>query len=168
MVKSFALAILLGLISLGGLRADDGWQTDYSQAKEAAQAQGKPMLLDFTGSDWCGWCMKFDKEVFSTPQFQSYAQANLILVKVDFPQQTPQPDAEKSQNKGLQKKYGVEGYPTLLLLSSDEKELFRQGGYTDGGPQPFLEKLQKAAPPAPVAPAPPEDIFTPKANPDFK
>jgi len=171
MLKSSALAVLLGLLALGVLHADEGWYTDYAQAKAAAQAQGKPLLLDFTGSDWCGWCMKFDKEVFSTPEFKSYAQNNFILVKLDFPQQKPQPDAEKNQNKQLQNQFGVSGFPTLILLSPDEKVLFRQGGYTEGGPEPFLAKLQKVAPPLPAAnPASQasDDIFTPKPNPDYK
>lgn len=169
MSKSSILAAFVGLFLVSVLHADDGWYTDYSQAKAAAQAQGKPLFLDFTGSDWCGWCMKFDKEVFSTPQFKAYAQDNLILVKLDFPQQKPQSAAEKSQNAELQQQYGVHGFPTLMLLSSNEKELFRQGGYTDGGPEPFIAKLRQVAPPvAPPAPAPPDDIFTPKPNPDFK
>ncbi len=169
MLKFSILAFFLGSFWISNLQAEDGWYTDYAQAKVAAQAQGKPLFLDFTGSDWCGWCMKFDKEVFSTPQFKTYAQNNLILVKLDFPQQKPQSVEEKSQNAQLQRQFGVHEFPTLMLLSSDEKELFRQGGYSEGGPEPFIAQLRKVAPPV-AAPPPqaPDDIFTPKPNPDFK
>ena len=61
------------------------------------------VLMDFTGSDWCGWCIKMDKEIFSTPEFQKYAQANLVLVELDFPHKKQLPPATKQQNDALAK-----------------------------------------------------------------
>ena len=73
----------LGLVATAF--AGDGWLTDFEAAKAKAKAENKPMLLDFTGSDWCGWCVKLDKEVFSKAAFKDYADAELVLVEIDFP-----------------------------------------------------------------------------------
>lgn len=120
----------------------DNWMTDFEAARVKAKAENKHLLLDFTGSDWCGWCMKLDKEVFSTPEFKAFADANLILVKLDFPRRKPQSDAVKAQNQKLQVKYGVEGYPTLVILDPDGKEV-GQTGYRKGGAEPYVKHLQE-------------------------
>ncbi len=114
--------------------------TDFAAAQAKAKAEGKPMLLDFTGSDWCGWCMKLDQEIFSTAEFRDYAQKHFVLVKVDFPMRKPQPAAEKAQNEQLAARFQIEGYPTLVLLAPDGKTLGNLG-YISGGPKPFIEKL---------------------------
>jgi protein disulfide-isomerase len=145
MLKTMFLAILLAGVGLSGAHAAEAaWLTDYAQAKAQAATSHKPMLLDFTGSDWCSWCIKFDKEVLATPEFQKYAADNLVLVKLDFPQTKPQPAAEKKQNEDLAKKFGVQGFPTFLLLSPDEKVLTSQVGYAEGGPKAFVDKLASA------------------------
>ena len=117
------------------------WQTNFAQASTDAAQQHKYMLLDFTGSDWCPWCIKMDKEVFSQPKFSEFALKNLILVRLDFPRRTPQSAAEKSQNEGLAQKYGIEGFPTYLLLDSTGKEVRRQVGYLQGGTSAFINWL---------------------------
>ncbi len=121
----------------GGLN----WMTDFEAAKEKAKAEKKHLLLDFTGSDWCGWCKKLDKEVFSTQAFKDFADANLILVQVDFPRRKPQSDAVKAQNQKLQGQYRVEGYPTLVVLDSTGKEV-GQTGYREGGGEAYVKHLQ--------------------------
>jgi protein disulfide-isomerase len=118
------------------------WQTDYTAAKSAATQQKKYILLDFTGSDWCPYCIKMDKEVFAKPAFSTFADQKLILVKLDFPRRTNQPAAEKSQNQELAKKYGIEGFPTYVLLDPSGKEVRRQVGYMDGGPEAFIRWAQ--------------------------
>lgn len=117
------------------------WGTDFSGALNQAQAQHKLVLMDFTGSDWCPWCIKFDNEVLSTSRFASYAQNNLILVRVDFPHNTPQPEMVRRANRDLASRFNVDGYPTLILADSSGKELWRQGGYAPGGPEAFIAKL---------------------------
>jgi len=124
--------------------AGDGWQTDYKAALEQAAKENKPVLLDFTGSDWCGWCIKLNKETFSQPEFQKFAEKNLILVELDFPQGKPQADSVKKQNEELQAKYGVEGFPTLVLLNSKGKEIARNPGYLPGGPKGFIEWFENS------------------------
>jgi protein disulfide-isomerase len=87
------------------------------------------MLLDFTGSDWCGWCIKIDKEVFATPDFKEFGEKSLVLVEVDFPKAKAQTPAVKTQNEGLERKFKVNGYPTLVLLDSAGKEVKRWEGF---------------------------------------
>jgi len=144
MIRMMLMVTVLGMLTMTDLRANEGsWFTDYATAKAAAQEQQKPMLLNFTGSDWCGWCMKLEKEVFSTPAFKNYAREHLILVKIDFPKHKALPDPEKEQNDTLAAKYQVKGYPTLVLISPEEQILLSQEGY-DGPPQPFIDKLDAA------------------------
>jgi thioredoxin-related protein len=137
---SFLIAIGLTLISITA-SAESSWVTDYKKAQEDAKAGKKLMLLEFTGSDWCGWCMKLDKEVFSTPEFQNYASRNLILVKVDFPRRRPQTEALKKQNAQLAQKYDIQGFPTIIVLNGQGEKL-GELGYMEGGPSPFLAKLE--------------------------
>ena len=137
---SFFIAIGLTLISITA-SAESSWVTDYKKAQEDAKAGKKLMLLEFTGSDWCGWCMKLDKEVFSTPEFQNYASRNLILVKVDFPRRRPQTEALKKQNQQLAQKYDIQGFPTIIVLNGQGEKL-GELGYMEGGPSPFLAKLE--------------------------
>jgi len=118
------------------------WQTDYAAAKSAATQQNKYMLLDFTGSDWCPYCIQMDKEVFAKPVFSTFAGQKLILVKLDFPRKANQSAAEKSQNQELAKKYSIEGFPTYVLLDPSGKEIRRQVGYLEGGPQAFISWAQ--------------------------
>jgi thioredoxin-related protein len=99
------------------------------------------VLLDFTGSDWCGWCIKFDQDVLSTGQFAGYAKSKLVLVRLDFPHHKEQDAALKQANEQLSKQFGVDGFPTFVLLNSAGKELGRQVGYLEGGPDAFIAEL---------------------------
>ena len=127
------------------------WGTDYAKALEQAKAENKPVLLDFTGSDWCGWCMKMKKETLDTPGFKQYAKKNLVLVEVDFPKTKPQPEKVKTQNSQLSGEFKVHGYPCFVLVDKDGKELGRQGGYLEGGAPAFIAKLKTFYTPAPNA-----------------
>ena len=90
------------------------------------------MMLNFTGSDWCGWCIKLDEEVFSDPAFAAWATKSVTLVTVDFPNGRRQPAEVMNRNKELQEKYAVEGYPTIIIIDTNGKELGRLG-YQPGG-----------------------------------
>jgi thiol-disulfide isomerase/thioredoxin len=117
------------------------WREDLPGALTQAQSENKLVLLDFTGSDWCPWCIKFDHDVLSTPQFALYAQSKLVLVRLDFPRHSAQSDELKQANEALFKQFAVTGYPTYILLSPDAKELGRQVGYAGGGPAAFITEL---------------------------
>jgi protein disulfide-isomerase len=132
-----------------------GWTDDYAQAVEKAKAENKYLLLDFTGSDWCGFCKLLDKEVFSTPQFHSWAKKYVVLVQLDFPHNTPLSDAVKAQNSGLMSKYPTRGFPTVLIVDTAGKELVRESGYHPGtGAATYIKTLEtelKKSGPLPTA-----------------
>jgi len=139
-IKLLTAAILLSS-AVVSFSQEAKWNTDYAKAVEQAKSENKPLLLDFTGSDWCGWCMKMKKEVLDTSAFKQYAKTNLVLVEVDFPHSKAQAAAVKKQNQELAKKYKVNGYPCFVLVNAAGKELGRQGGYLKGGPKAFIAKL---------------------------
>lgn len=124
----FAVAVFLTLSSLVSAAE---WPTDYAKALEMAKAENKRVLLDFTGSDWCGPCIQLNKRVFSRPEFIDYAQRNLVLVEIDYPQRKKQSAALVKQNERLAKQYGIEekGYPTLVLLDPAGKIVRELNGY---------------------------------------
>ena len=107
------------------------WQTDYEQALATAKAARKFVLLDFTGSDWCGPCIELRKKVFSRPEFAAYAEKNLILMEVDYPQRKKQSAELKRQNEKLSRQYGIDekGFPTVILLGPDGKMVREFSGY---------------------------------------
>lgn len=136
--RLFLVAFLLAAVTAS---ARD-WETDFAKATEAAKAGDKVMLLDFTGSDWCGWCKRLDKEIFAKKEFKEFAKDKLVCVELDFPQQKAQSSKLKKQNAALQNKYGVRGYPTLVLLSPDgEKEIGRPANRLNG-PGPFIAEVE--------------------------
>ena len=122
--------------------ADLNWSTDLPKAMAQAKSEKKLVLIDFTGSDWCPWCVKFDKEALNTDQFATYAKSHLELVMADFPRRKPQSAALKAANDQLQKKYNIDGFPTLVVLNSEGKEIGRQVGYRPGGPSAFIAEIK--------------------------
>jgi thioredoxin-related protein len=135
----FTLMSLIGLQA--SLSAGEGWMTDFEAAKAKAAAENKPLLVDFSGSDWCGWCIKLNKEVFSQTAFQEYADDTLVLVELDFPRSKPQPAELKAQNEALARQYGIRGFPTVLVLSPDGK-LIERTGYQRGGAEAYVAHIQ--------------------------
>ena len=122
--------------------AKTGWLTDIKQAKEQAKSDKKLILVDFTGSDWCGWCMKLDREVFSKPEFKEYADKNLVLLEVDFPKRKELSATQKAHNMELAEQYGIQGFPTIIVLNGEGKKV-GELGYMPGGPSAFLAELDK-------------------------
>ena len=129
----------LGLVGTVAL-ADDVWMTDFAQAKKAAAEKNRPILADFSGSDWCGWCIKLDKEVFSQDEFKKFAADHVILFLADFPRKTELPAAMKQQNEELAAKYRIEGFPTVLLLDS-KGTVLAQTGYQPGGAAAYVKHI---------------------------
>ena len=124
-------------------RADDvQWLTDFSTAQAQARAQDKLLLMNFTGSDWCPPCIMLDRQVFSQPAFADYAAKHLILLEVDFPHRKIQSEALKMANEKLSDRFGIEGFPTIILLDSTGKKL-GELGYQPGGPKPFITAIEK-------------------------
>ncbi len=117
------------------------WITDYDAAINYAKELNRPVLMNFTGSDWCSWCFKLRDEVFSKKDFIDYAKDNLILLTVDFPKRKQLPLAEQQANDALAMKYGVNGYPTIVFVDSTGKELNRSG-YQPGGASAYVKLIQ--------------------------
>ena len=141
------LAKLTGILAMLALTstlvfAKDGWSEEYDKALAQAKTDKKLVVLDFTGSDWCGWCIKLDKEVFSQAEFGQYAKKNLVLVELDYPRTKEQSKEIKAQNGKLQKEYKIEGYPTIIVLNSEGKKV-GELGYQPGGPKAFIAELEK-------------------------
>ena len=122
--------------------AKSGWLTSYEQAQAEAKANHKLMLMDFTGSDWCGWCIILEKEVFSQPKFQEYASKNLVLLELDFPRAKPIAAETQAQNERLARQYQIQGFPTIVVLNGDGKQV-AELGYVPGGPDAFIGALEK-------------------------
>jgi protein disulfide-isomerase len=133
-------ACVAALLVASAARAAE-WTEDYASAVATAKREHKLILLDFTGSDWCIWCQKTDAEVFSTREFKDFADRKLILVKLDYPQEHPQSDAIKAQNARMLDRFGITGYPTLIVMNSNEKVLLAQTGYKPGGPEAFIASI---------------------------
>ncbi|MCW1914192.1 thioredoxin family protein [Luteolibacter sp. GHJ8] len=118
------------------------WETDFDLAKKRAKEEKKDILVDFTGSDWCGWCIRLKKEVFDQRAFQEYAKKHLIMVELDYPRKKKLPEKEAEQNKKLAEEYEIQGYPTILLLNSKGREVARTG-YQEGGPEKYIEHVKE-------------------------
>lgn len=144
MKRILALTIAL-LVSLGTWASADEWLVNYAQALSTAKAQNKSVLIDFTGSDWCSWCMKLDREVFNKEEFKTYAAKRLVLLKADFPRRKALPAQERAQNEQLAIQYGVQGFPTVIVLKPDGSKA-GELGYMPGGPKAFIAELEKVTP----------------------
>jgi protein disulfide-isomerase len=165
-MKKIVLVAFLLLVSIT-TQAQEGltWHTDLNKAIEISKQEQKPMFLFFTGSDWCGWCIRLQNEVFKTPEFIAWAKDHAVLVELDFPRSTPQSNEIRLQNSQMQQMFAVRGYPTVWLVKPTIKEgktNFEQlgsTGYVAGGPLKWIEGansiISKYVPdPKPVAPKP--------------
>ncbi|MEZ6037990.1 MAG: thioredoxin family protein [Planctomycetota bacterium] len=140
-----AAAAALALLSTAVAQEHDGhaaWMTDFEAAKAAAKKDNKVILADFTGSDWCGWCIKLHKEVFDTPEFQKWADEKVVLLELDFPRNKQLPEDLVAQNKGLQRKFGIRGFPTIVFMDAEGNEVGRSG-YLKGGPAAWTADADK-------------------------
>ncbi|MCA1965101.1 MAG: thioredoxin family protein [Flavobacterium sp.] len=122
------------------------WHTDMSKATDISIKENKPMFLFFTGSDWCGWCIRLQKEVFKTPEFIKWAKENVVLVELDFPRKNNQSEEVKMQNAQLQQQLQVRGYPTVWFVSATKTaeakvnlNALGSTGYVAGGPKVWID-----------------------------
>jgi len=136
------LSLLACLAIVGGTASDLTWLTNLDKAQERAKTDKKAVLINFTGSDWCGFCIKLDKEVFATKEFADYATENLVLVKADFPRKTQLPDDVKKANAKLKDRYEVRGFPTLVMIDGDGRLLGKKVGYGGGGAKAVVDEFK--------------------------
>jgi len=141
----FIVALPLAVLTSCTKSAPLVWTDDYAAAVVQAKAEGKQVLLNFTGSDWCVNCFRLDDEVFSKPEFADYARSHYVLVTLDFPIKKELPDKVTKQNQDLQTKYAVANIPTLILLDAQEKQLALVQGYRGEGVNGLLDELNDPA-----------------------
>ena len=138
-----SLTVALFLAPLSAWAGGEAWLTDLEEAKKVAKKEDKAILIDFTGSDWCHWCILLKKEVFGKEEFTKAASKDFVLVELDFPRKSKQSPEVREKNEALAKEYEIQGFPTVLL--TDEKgKVFARTGYQKGGVGPYLAHLKKA------------------------
>jgi thiol-disulfide isomerase/thioredoxin len=122
-----------------------GFGTDYEAAAARARANGRDMVVLFTGSDWCPYCVKLEREVLSQREFLDYATNRYELVEIDFPKDASrQTESVRAANQALAKRFEVRGYPTVVLADPDGKVLFTTG-YSEGGAERWVDRFRAAA-----------------------
>ncbi|MEO9967758.1 MAG: thioredoxin family protein [Reichenbachiella sp.] len=128
----------------------EGWMVNVEEAYQLSEKTNKPILANFTGSDWCGWCKKLNREVFSQPEFKEWAAENVILLELDYPRRTALPAAQKQQNVELQQAFRVTGFPTIWMFDLDKPDgkrfqiqAYGKTGYAAGGASAYIKNLEK-------------------------
>jgi protein disulfide-isomerase len=147
MKKIYFTLLLAVFISVKSMAQEKlTWHTDMNKAFELAEKENKTLMLFFTGSDWCGWCIRLQNEVLKTPDFEKWAKDKVVLVELDFPRKTPQDKEIQIQNYQMQKMFNVRGYPTVFFANPEKtaegkKNLNTLGstGYVRGGAEKWLE-----------------------------
>lgn len=142
-----ALILGLAILTVQPARAAvEDWMTDFNAAKDKAAKEKLDILVDFSGSDWCGWCQKLDAEVFSKPEFLTEAKKQFVLVVLDFPKKEENkakiPEAQRKSNEELAKTLNVQGFPTVFLMDA-KGATYAQTGYQEGGPEAYLKSLKE-------------------------
>lgn len=128
--------------------AKEGWLVDLDEAYAISVKEGKPILANFTGSDWCGWCKKLDADVFTKPEFKTWAEKNVVLLELDFPRRKQLPQKNREQNAGMAQALGITGYPTIWVLNlSKANGQYQVNGLGKTGytptPQQFIATVDK-------------------------
>jgi len=136
------ITLLFFLMSFGSLFAQD-WQTDFSTAKQIAQKEKKPIVLVFQGSDWCGPCIKLDREVWSTSEFKEYSKEHFVMLKADFPKRSKNALSKEQQDKNnvLAEKYNKNGYFPFVVVLNAKGEVKGKTGYKKMAPGQFQKLL---------------------------
>ena len=158
MIK-YSLAILFSILyTIAFAQGDafvksknESWLVNVEEAYALSKETNKPILANFTGSDWCGWCKRLSAEVFDTPEFNEWAAENVILLELDFPRKTQLPQEQQAQNRSLQQAFKVTGFPTIWMFdlskpNNDDKfelQAYGKTGYVRGGPANYTKQLDK-------------------------
>jgi thioredoxin-related protein len=182
MKKLLTLALLFTSI-MTTIAQEQVWETDVRKAVDQSIKTNKPMLFFFTGSDWCGWCIRLQREVFKTPEFTEWASKNVILVELDYPRGKAQSPEIQKQNGEMRQVFPVQGFPTIWFAGAEKKDAqinfiqLGSTGYVEGGPTSWLAvanqyiakyEKPKTAPAATPAKKKPTTAPTKKKNPATK
>ncbi|MCB9185481.1 MAG: thioredoxin family protein [Flavobacteriales bacterium] len=150
-MKNLIVILLIGLTF--GVKAQESsklnWYTDLVAAVDRSIAEDKPLLLFFTGSDWCGWCKRLQAEAFFQPEFEKWATEKVVLMELDFPRGTPQTEELRQQNMNIQRIFGVRGYPTIWFVNPTKEgddinfAKIGQTGYVRGGAEAWIAEADR-------------------------
>lgn len=142
-MKNFLLIAALWLLAGSTMFASDGaWLTNLDDAMKVAKAENKALLVDFSGSDWCGWCIKLDEEVCSKEEFQKEASKDFVLCIIDWRRKTEMPAEEAAHSEAMRTKYEVQGFPTLLIIDTDGVPMHKLSTSYKDGVEGVLKKAQ--------------------------
>ncbi len=134
---------MAAVLTSAAIAGTPGWETNWEAAKATAKAENKFILINLTGTDWCGWCIKLEKEVFSQKAFKDFAAANVVMMEADFPKKKELSPELKVQNAALKKQYLLGGYPTVLLLNADGEKISEDLGELKGGTEAYIKKISE-------------------------
>jgi protein disulfide-isomerase len=144
LVKKLSIALLVICPVLQGCAAEElQWLTDLPKAQAQAKSENKLVYIDFNGSDWCPPCKQLRAVLNSSKAFAGFAKTNLVLVDIDFPQRKKQDEDVKKANAALSEKYNIEGFPTVIVLDGDGKELKRDVGFGGQSADELIAALEK-------------------------
>ncbi len=148
-MKKYTLFLCIALfgacLTLSATPPDKAWFTDYSKAQAEAKKKNLPMFLLFTGSDWCGWCVKLKQETLTKSKFKSFTKDKVVLVYLDFPKRLKLPQATVTQNRELAKQYGIRGYPSIIITDAEGTNIGKLGYGALDDFMPKLEAMLKKA-----------------------
>jgi thioredoxin-related protein len=137
-----ALGALLFLFQLSVAHAQQ-WELDFEKAKQTAHDGNKAIVLVFSGSDWCGPCMKLEKEIWETDEFRDYSAGHYIMVRADFPRRKENklPQEQEAKNAKLAEKYNTDGYFPLVVVMDKNGKVLGKTGYKKLSPTEYIEHL---------------------------
>tara|TARA_B110001452_G_scaffold98795_1_gene81788 strand:- start:2412 stop:2879 length:468 start_codon:yes stop_codon:yes gene_type:complete len=149
MKKLIVIVFILFIRNLHSQESTLNWHTDLNKAVNISISENKPMMLFFTGSDWCGWCIRLKKEVFNYPEFEAWTKDNVVLVELDFPRRKTIDPKTLNQNRELARIFGVSGYPTVWFvnpqkLDTNKLNFIKLGklGYLAGGAKKWISTAE--------------------------
>jgi thioredoxin-related protein len=138
---------LLSILFLSLLVSGNSWVLDFKQAENEAKESHKHILINFSGSDWCGPCIRTHKEIFEKEAFENYAEKNLVLVRADFPRlkKNQLPADQLKKNNDLAVKYNPDGdFPLTVLTDENGKVIKEWKGFPDVSPEEFVKQVENA------------------------
>lgn len=136
---------LLLILFLGIIPSTLIWNENFNEAQQQAKTTHKQILINFSGSDWCGPCIRLRKEILESEVFEAYAKENLVLVRADFPRQKKNqlPAAQVKKNESLAEQYNPEGkFPYTILLDENGKILKSWDGYPNVAAEKFVSEIK--------------------------
>lgn len=140
--RSLTAVAAASVLATSAFAGGENWHNNYEESLALAEENQQDVLLDFTGSDWCGWCIRLNEEVFSHDEFKTYAGENFVLVELDYPARKELPEDIVAQNEVLKEQFGIEGFPTIILADAQGRP-YAQTGYQQGGPEAYVAHLEE-------------------------